>query len=154
MRIFESIKNNFNQSEYRLEGECLKCGRCCKEIYSLDDYTTFDFKMTQLIFPQYKRLNVAGKDENGNIILQCNWLKEDGTCCDYNNRLDICRKFPNVKYGSLGKVPEGCGYRLVPVKKFGDVLQNTANNDLFSEIRRFKYTLDNNFRDFLTLKSN
>lgn len=126
MNLFELLKIKFSKPEYTLEGECLKCGNCCKTLYTLDDYTTFDFKITQFLFPKYKRLNVIGKDENGNIILSCRWLTPDNKCRDYKNRLTLCKNFPNVKYGSLGQVPEGCGYRLVPIKKFKDILEKTS----------------------------
>lgn len=111
---------------YKLEGQCLKCGKCCKLLYSLDDYTAFDFKITSFIFPAYKRFEIIGKDNEDNLMFKCKLLGNDNLCTDYNNRLKMCRNFPNVKYGSLGKVPDGCGYKLVPIKKFNDYLSITA----------------------------
>ena len=30
--------------EYKITGKCLKCGKCCRYMYSFDTYTTTDFK--------------------------------------------------------------------------------------------------------------
>lgn len=120
--------------EYQLVGKCLKCGKCCRLLYSLDTYTTFDFKITQFLFPSYRRFEVIGKDEDGNLMFRCKWIKDDNTCGNYKKRLSMCKKFPNVKYGSLGKVPDGCGYKLVPIRKFKDVYTETAGKKKLSKI--------------------
>ncbi|MEW5819379.1 MAG: YkgJ family cysteine cluster protein [Cyanobacteriota bacterium] len=120
------LKDKLTPPEYRLEGECKRCGQCCKLMYSLDTYTEFDFKITQFLFPAYKRFEILGKDEEGNFMFKCNWVQEDNTCKYYEKRLDMCKKFPNVKYGSLGKVPPGCGFKLVPIRKFSDVINEES----------------------------
>jgi Fe-S-cluster containining protein len=112
---------------YKLEGECRKCGTCCKLLYSLDDYTATDFRITQFFFPKYKRFNIAGKDTDGNLMLSCSWLTENNTCSQYDKRLNLCKNFPNVRYGSMGKLPPGCGYRLVPVSKFEDIYNHAVS---------------------------
>ena len=33
---------------------CLKCGKCCTYMYSLDTYTTTDFKIMQFLYPSYR----------------------------------------------------------------------------------------------------
>lgn len=121
--LINFILHKFKPPAYRLEGECIKCGTCCKLIYSLDDYTTIDFKITQFLFPKYNRLEIIGKDKDGNLMLRCKWLKEDSTCSHYEKRLKMCKNFPNVRYGSYGKLPEGCGYKLVPIDKFSDYIE-------------------------------
>lgn len=81
----------------------------------------------QFIFPSYKRFEIIGTDEKDNLMFKCNWLKEDNTCLNYDKRLSMCKNFPNTRYGSLGNVPEGCGYKLVPVNKFDSVLNKTGS---------------------------
>ncbi|MGD9581148.1 MAG: YkgJ family cysteine cluster protein [Vampirovibrionia bacterium] len=123
------LKDKLTPPKYRLEGECKKCGRCCRLMYSLDHYTTFDFKVTQFLFPDYKRFEILGKDEQGNYMYRCKWIQDDNTCKNYKKRLTMCKNFPNVKYGSLGETPEGCGYKLVPIKKFADVLDDEISKN-------------------------
>ena len=120
--IIQFLKLKFSPPQYRLEGKCKMCGKCCRYLYSLDDYTALDFKITQFLFPKYRRFKIRGKDESGNLVLECTWIQDDNTCKYYDKRLDLCKNFPNVKYGSLGAVPEGCGFKLVPINKFDDVL--------------------------------
>jgi uncharacterized cysteine cluster protein YcgN (CxxCxxCC family) len=60
-------------------------------------------------------------------MLYCTWLTEENTCKNYEKRLNMCKNFPNVKYGSLGKLPPGCGYRMVPLNNFSDVLKNSES---------------------------
>lgn len=131
--------DKFTPAEYRLEGECKKCGKCCRLMYSLDHFTTFDFKVTQFLFPDYKRFEIIGKDIRGDMIFKCKLIQDDNTCKDYKKRLNMCKRFPNVKYGSLGKTPEGCGFRLVPIKKFNDILEQEIEKEsrksLFKRIK-------------------
>src|SRR5574344_2259585 len=56
---------------YKVTGECKKCGKCCKDIRmkGLDDPK--DLKLTQFFIPMYKRFEIVGKDENGDLILAC-----------------------------------------------------------------------------------
>lgn len=123
------LKDRLTPAEYRLEGECKKCGKCCRLMYSLDHFTTFDFKVTQFLFPDYKRFEIIGKDEKGNMMFKCKWIQDDNTCKNYKKRLNMCKRFPNVKYGSLGKTPEGCGFTLVPIRKFNDVLEEQMQKE-------------------------
>ena len=66
------LKNEFlsyfvpEKMEYKITGKCLKCGKCCRYMYSFDTYTTTDFKIMQFLFPAYKRFYIRGKDEEGN----------------------------------------------------------------------------------------
>lgn len=124
-KIIQLIKIKLSEPQYRLEGQCNRCGTCCKLMYALDDWTPGEFKLMQFLFPSYKRFEIAGKDEKNNLMFKCNWLQADNTCKNYPKRLDMCKNFPNVRYGSLGNVPEGCGYRLVPVNNFENVYNNT-----------------------------
>lgn len=71
--------------EYKITGKCLKCGKCCRYMYSFDTYTTTDFKIMQFLFPAYKRFYIRGKDEAGNLIFACKYVTEEGLCSVYDN---------------------------------------------------------------------
>ena len=74
LSFLTTIKNEFlsyfvpEKMEYKITGECIKCGKCCRYMYSFDTYTTTDFKIMQFLFPAYRRFYIRGKDEEGNLI--------------------------------------------------------------------------------------
>lgn len=84
--------------EYKITGKCLKCGKCCRYMYSFDTYTTTDFKIMQFLFPAYKRFYIRGKDEAGNLIFACKYVTEEGLCSVYDKRLRMCRNYPAKKF--------------------------------------------------------
>ena len=126
--FLQSIKNEFlsyfvpEKIEYEIVGECKKCGKCCNYMYSIDTYTEKEFKIMQFLFPKYKRFYIKGRDAEGNLIFACRYVTENGLCSVYNNRLDMCRKYPMKKIPFKGKLHEGCGYRVLE-KNFEDYLK-------------------------------
>ena len=48
LSFLTTIKNEFlsyfvpEKMEYKITGKCLKCGKCCRYMYSFDTYTTTD----------------------------------------------------------------------------------------------------------------
>lgn len=126
MYIIEFVRDMLNPPMYKVEGECLKCGQCCRQIYTFDDYTVSDFQLTQLMFPKYRRFKIRGRDKLGNLVLTCTY-QEGNLCRVHDKRLSLCKKFPNPRFGSLGAVPKGCGFRLVPTKSFEEVFQSIEN---------------------------
>lgn len=112
----------FEETKYRLEGYCCKCGDCCRFLYCVDPLTEFWFRFMQFIYPKYRRFKIIGKDKCG-IILACKLIKEDGLCPDYENRPDICRDYPNPeKIYAGGRLYKRCTYKLIPEKSFEDFL--------------------------------
>jgi len=126
--FLQSIKNEFlsyfvpEKIEYEIVGKCKKCGKCCNYMYSIDTYTEKEFKIMQFLFPKYKRFYIKGRDAEGNLIFACKYVTENGLCSVYNNRLDMCRKYPMKKIPFKGKLHEGCGYRVLE-KNFEDYLK-------------------------------
>lgn len=123
MNFFKYLLNRFQKPIYKLEGECRQCGECCKNIYCVDTYSITDFKITQFIYPQFKRFKPVKIDTTGNLILECTLLSSDNKCTVYDNRLKMCKMYPNILYGSLGHLPEHCGYKLVPIVPFENLLE-------------------------------
>lgn len=108
--------------QYTIEGSCIKCGKCCRYMYSLDTYTEKDFELTKKLFPKFKRFKIIGKDENENFIFSCSLISNNNLCLDYSNRLRMCKNYPYnvVKFG--GELHEGCGFKISPKKSFKDYL--------------------------------
>ena len=106
---------------YEITGKCLKCGKCCNYMYSVDTYTEEEFKFMQKLFPKYKRFYIKGKDEFGNFIFACKFVTKEGLCSDYKNRPRMCRKYPAKRINYPAKLHEGCGYK-VNIKTFEDYL--------------------------------
>ena len=129
LEILENIKNEFlsyfvpEKVEYEIQGECKKCGKCCRYMYSFDTYTEKEFKFMQFLFPSYRRFYIKGKDDKGNLIFACKYVTDNGLCSVYEKRLPMCKKYPSKKVFYPAKLHEGCGYKIVK-KSFNDYLQN------------------------------
>ena len=128
LEILENIKNEFlsyfvpEKVEYEIQGECRKCGKCCRYMYSFDTYTEKEFKFMQFLFPSYRRFYIKGKDKDGNLIFACKYVTDEGLCSVYEKRLPMCKKYPLKRIYYPAKLHEGCGYRVVK-KSFSDYLQ-------------------------------
>lgn len=128
LEILENIKNEFlsyfvpEKVEYEIQGECKKCGKCCRYMYSFDTYTEKEFKFMQFLFPSYRRFYIKGKDDKGNLIFACKYVTDEGLCSVYEKRLPMCKKYPSKKVFYPAKLHEGCGYKIVK-KSFNDYLQ-------------------------------
>ncbi len=127
LEFFENIKNEFlsyfvpEKVEYKIEGECKKCGKCCNYMYSFDTYTEKEFKFMQFLFPSYRRFYIKGKDEDGNLIFACKYVTKEGLCSVYEKRLPMCKKYPAKKIYFSGKLHYGCGYKIIK-KSFDDYM--------------------------------
>ena len=129
LEILENIKNEFlsyfvpEKVEYEIQGECKKCGKCCRYMYSFDTYTEKEFKFMQFLFPSYRRFYIKGKDDKGNLIFACKYVTDEGICSVYEKRLPMCKKYPSKQIFYPAKLHEGCGYKIVK-KSFNDYLRN------------------------------
>ncbi len=111
------------KQEYKIKGECKKCGKCCETIYAAYNYSESEFRIMQKIFPIYKRFYIKGKDEDGNCFFGCKYKdKETNLCVEYGKRPIMCRRYPQKKLSFYAQMPEGCGY-YIEKKKFKDYLK-------------------------------
>jgi len=83
--------------EYEITGECLKCAKCCRYIHCAGLGSEIEFKFLQLIYPEYRKFKVAGKDENDNFVLICSLIDKDNLCPIYLKRPCVCKNYPNLK---------------------------------------------------------
>lgn len=127
LELLENIKNEFlsyfvpEKVEYEIQGECKKCGKCCRYMYSFDTYTEKEFKFMQFLYPAYRRFYIKGRDKDNNLIFACKYVTDDGLCSVYEKRLPMCKKYPLKKINYPAKLHEGCGYRVIK-KSFSDYL--------------------------------
>ncbi len=132
MKIIDFIKSIYNEAlsyfvpekiEYKITGECKKCGKCCNYMYSFDTYTPKEFKIMQFFYPAYRRFYIKGKDSEGNLIFACKYVTKEGLCSVYDKRLPMCKRYPLPKISYPAKLHEGCGYTVQEIK-FSDYLKN------------------------------
>ncbi len=106
---------------YKIEGQCRKCGECCRQIRARGLRNERELKFMQFIFPHYKRFFITGEDTEGNLILSCKYLQDNGLCGVYNKRPRLCRNYPEKYIGYYVEMPDGCGFKIIK-KDFKDFL--------------------------------
>ncbi len=103
--------------EYLVTGKCNYCGQCCERINlrCRKGWIQNEREFQELVkkSPEYGRFSVVSKDSQGYLQFTCAYLIPDNGCSDYNNRPEICKKYPSkslVLQG--GKLIDGCGYSI------------------------------------------
>lgn len=108
-------------------GSCKGCGNCCRNI-NLEGTKGWlrseeAFRLLVEKHPEYKRLEIIGRDEQGFLLFCCSWCTPQGVCSDYEKRLDICRNFPESSLVFTGgRLPAHCGYHFTEVVPFEKIL--------------------------------
>jgi hypothetical protein len=125
---FRKIRLRLLRREVCVTGRCLQCGRCCRNILLVNGVGLVrSKKQFQNIVendPEMGRFHISGRDSSGNLTFTCDWLAEDNTCKDHENRLDLCRDFPSVSvYFRGGTTGPHCGFRFQEVKPFDKTLR-------------------------------
>lgn len=118
--------------KYYREGNCLGCGRCCKKIYVKTHRHVIqdekDFEKLKLLHKFYTYLTVIDKDETG-LVFACSNLDEETNLCKiHKSRPGICRRYPQEELFTMGgEITEGCGYKMVPIITFAEILKKKLN---------------------------
>ena len=117
-----------------IHGECRKCGSCCKciNVCEAGKWLSKKSHFMKMVAekPEYERLYITGKNRDGTLNFSCSWLDSNNKCKDYDNRLDICKVFPNkMVITSQGEIPEGCGYSFNIHSSFDAVLTKTIRRE-------------------------
>ena len=128
-----------------VKGSCKKCGSCCTKINLCENgkwvTKSSHFKKMVKQTPEYKRLTITDKNNNGTLNFSCTWLNDNNTCKDYDNRLDICRDFPDqMAVMDQGMLPDGCGFEISIHNSFESILQKKVRQEKF---RHYWRTLKN-----------
>ncbi len=71
-----------------------------------------------------QRFEIIGRDSQGYLLFSCNWCMDDGSCSEYQQRLPLCRNYPESSLiFAGGRLLPDCGYRFVEVVPFAKVLE-------------------------------
>lgn len=108
-------------------GRCRGCGSCCRELSleGSEGWLRSESSFQKIVeqYPEYNRFEITGKDSQGFLLFACSWLTDYGTCVDHEQRLALCRNFPESSLLFCGgKLPTGCGYRFNTVIPFEKIL--------------------------------
>lgn len=143
--LFRFLCLKIRGKEVVRRGGCLLCGRCCQRI-ALEAGGRWlrrraDFQRVVKKNPEYRRFVPVGRDGQGFLLFSCSWYKEAaGICADYENRLPICRNFPDIElYFTGGDMVSGCGYSFTEVVPFSSILRE----ELETELRKKTSDTDN-----------
>ena len=132
MSAFNKFLNIFNKDKkikYQITGICNKCGKCCENINLINNGKWIKSKNEFIKLTnednQFKRFTIIDKNYSGILIFKCSWLKENGLCKDYNNRLDICKKYPELEMlNNNGTIPDDCSYlKIIKNNQFEKILK-------------------------------
>jgi len=87
-------------------GTCSQCGRCCHGIVIKLDLSEDEKKY--LYFHGCHQMNIVFEDgTKSNVMyipLRCIYIRPDGLCANYDNRPDVCKKYPSAEDWT----PPGC----------------------------------------------
>lgn len=122
----------FERKYYRV-GKCLGCGSCCQKIYVKHGKNVIqdekDFEKLRLLHKFYSYLEVVEKDETGLVFSCTNLDPETKLCKIHKSRPGICRRYPQEAiFGMGGAVSDECGYKLVPIIPFSEILECEMKN--------------------------
>ena len=116
--LLHSLWLRLTDREYIITGSCTLCGRCCQNIHLKyhRGWIKSEAQFHELLQyrPEYHRFTISSEQQAGGYIqFTCSWYDRRYGCTDYNNRLDICRKYPgkSLKMQGAHLLP-GCGYRI------------------------------------------
>ena len=109
-------------------GSCHGCGSCCSAICLEGDKGWLRSENTfhRIVekYPEYGRFIVIGRDTQGFLLFRCTWCTAEGTCSSYEERLPLCRRYPESSLVFAGgRLLTGCGYRFAEVVPFEKVLR-------------------------------
>lgn len=135
--MFNSVKkfiySKILRRKYYRKGNCLGCGKCCKKIYVQTSKHVIkdekEFEKLKFLHEFYTYLTVVGKDETG-LVFSCSNLDEKTHLCKiHKKRPGICRRYPQEELFNMGgQLSEDCGYKMVPIIPFAEVLDKQMKN--------------------------
>lgn len=125
--LFKYLILKIKRKDIMVSGSCKGCGTCCKRL-NLEGARGWlrsenEFYEVVRDYPEFERFEILEKDEQGFLVFNCSWCSEDGLCKNYDERLLLCKNFPEKSLVfSGGKLPKGCGYSFQQVVPFEKIL--------------------------------
>jgi hypothetical protein len=108
--------------KYAVVGDCVKCGRCCKEIlFSPPAFIRSRPAILKLFLFYHAIVHnfvVVGQD-GPDLVFSCGHLRSDNRCGIHKWRPFICRNFPVIPWFEPPKILPYCSYQVAaePVTK-------------------------------------
>lgn len=124
------IYSKILRRKYYRTGNCLGCGKCCKKIYVQTSKHVIqdekEFEKLKYLHRFYTYLTIVDKDETG-LVFSCSNLDEETHLCKiHKKRPAICKRYPQEELFKMGgELSEDCGYKMVPIIPFSEVLDKT-----------------------------
>lgn len=117
-----------------IRGSCNLCGKCCSGICLHVEGRWLkkpaQFKKLKKKLEYLRRFEIIGKTESGHLKFGCSCLDESGICNDYDNRPELCKRFPAPSiYMQNGCLPDGCGFRMSTEIDFEKILENAISGE-------------------------
>lgn len=131
--IKKFIYTKILRKKYYRKGNCLGCGKCCKKIYVQTSKHVIqdekEFEKLRFLHRFYMYLTIIDKDKTG-LIFSCSNLDETTNLCKiHKNRPGICRRYPQEELFMMGgELSKDCGYKMIPIISFSEVLEKKLNN--------------------------
>lgn len=136
IKIYNNFKKFFClkilKKKYYRTGSCKGCGKCCENIYVNHGKKGFiksieEFNRLKLFHSFYRNLDVIGSDELG-LTFKCRHLDLNTRKCTIHFfRPPICRNYPMEEIFKMGGIlTEECGYKLVPIESFDEILSKLS----------------------------
>ena len=113
---------------FRIEGTCKMTGSCCQNLILVNRGQPVRSRegFAALVRRKpYHRMFVPLEepDSEGRLRFSCSNLTEEHRCGIYDQRPDICRRYPESHMITLGgKLLPGCGFTIVLAKNFEQFL--------------------------------
>jgi len=136
--MFKKIKKFISvkilKKKFYRKGNCLGCGSCCKKIYVRTSKHVIkdeeEFKNLRFLHRFYSYLTVVDKDDVGLVFSCSNLDLETNLCKIHKTRPGICRRYPQEALFDIGgELSEGCGFKMVPILSFAEVLKKEIANN-------------------------
>lgn len=126
--IFRRFRAWILRRDVQVVGQCKLCGDCCKDIVLYNEgrwiSTEKQFRKLCEFDPRHERLVCKGKADDGVFLFSCSSLGEDGMCTCHDDRMALCRNYPdNGIYYRGGWLRKECGYSF-KVTTFRDVFMH------------------------------
>lgn len=92
-----------------IAGKCNQCGRCCRTL--VVKIAKPDEEMGKIM--EWRGVNVVDIDKDTSAIIvddfKCKFLSRANRCLIYNDRPEMCRKYPNIPNTTILK---NCGFKV------------------------------------------
>ncbi len=106
----------FARPKYVLQGECQRCGACCRCLVGEPPAYVRNSPLLLKTFIAYQRaahrFEAYARGPNGEVLFRCGHLQADNTCGIYWRRPLVCRTYPVVPSFGIPKLLPDCSYTI------------------------------------------